>query len=175
MKRVILVKTSYRVIITSVVLCLSSVAYAQAPSTAKPEGSSTPSSEKLKQEVSSDWVYQCNRSKRCYVFNDGGTRIVFSKKRGKSNKTMRASVILPLGIAVRSPVTLHIGSQRNLMLNVTACTKKLCEAQIKEKYAMTLAEQLVGEPSIDVATSIAGVIAIESISLTGYAEQMAKM
>ena len=108
-------------------------------------------------------------------YSDGATRLVFSKKRGKSNKSMRASVILPLGVAVGSPVTLHIGAKRNLMLNVTACNEKLCEAQIKEQYAMKLAEQLAGEPSLEVATSTGGVIAIESISLSGYVGQMYKM
>jgi invasion protein IalB len=162
-----LVKTSYRVIVTFIVLCFSGVVYSQAPSTGN--------SEEPPQLPVSNWTHECDKKKRCFVYSDGATRLVFSKKRGKSNKSMRASVILPLGVEVGSPVTLHIGAKRNLMLNVTTCNEKLCEAQIKEQYAMKLAEQLVGEPSLEVATSTGGVIAIESISLSGYVGEMYKM
>lgn len=172
-------KNSFRVITIYIVLSLSGVVVAQTSppngvqesSTSEPQESST----SVPQEPPSNWTHQCDKSKRCYVYSGGSTRLVFSKKTGKSNKSMRASVILPLGLEVGSPVTLHIDGQRNLMLEVTSCNKKLCEAQIKEQYAIKLAEQLAVEPSLDVASSIAGVISIESIDMVGYVAQLYKM
>jgi invasion protein IalB len=181
------VKTSYRVIITFIVFSIGGVVYAQAPSAGSSQaptagssqqpsaGSSQEPSARKAQEPSANWNYQCNKSKRCFVYSDGATRLVFSKKSGKSNKSMRASVILPLGVAVGSPVTLHVGGERNLMLEVNLCNEKLCEAQIQAQYAMKLAEQLVSESSLDVASTIAGAISIESIEMSGYVGQMYKM
>jgi invasion protein IalB len=194
-RQAILVKTSYRVIITFIVFSIGGVVYAQAPSAGSSQaptagssqqpsagssqepsaGSSQEPSARKAQEPSANWNYQCNKSKRCFVYSDGATRLVFSKKSGKSNKSMRASVILPLGVAVGSPVTLHVGGERNLMLEVNLCNEKLCEAQIQAQYAMKLAEQLVSESSLDVASTIAGAISIESIEMSGYVGQMYKM
>lgn len=172
-------KNRFQVITIFIVLSFSGAVAAQTSPFNESEVSSTGSTQESStgnsQQPPSNWTYQCDKSKRCYVYSGGNTRLVFSKKMGKSNKSMRASVILPLGLELGSPVTLHIDGHQNLMLEVTSCNETLCEAQIKEKYALKLAEQLAVEPSLDVASSIAGVISIESIDMVGYVAQFYKM
>ncbi len=129
----------------------------------------------LAQTSSSNWNHRCDNSNRCFVYSSGATGLVFSKKPRQSNKSMRASVILPLGLAIGSPVTLHVGGEQNLALEVSVCNERLCEAQIQATYVTKLLEQLQDQTSLDIVSTVGGIIAIESIDMSGYAEQIYKI